>query len=109
MCIRDRHWPGPYTFLIKYNEKLPTHLKNASGKIAIRVSNHLPIRHLFDKFSGFMVSTSANISGEENINNPNHIMNYFEYEEMAYYDEILGDNKSPSTIIDLESRAIIRE
>jgi len=105
----NKHWPGPYTFLIKYNEKLPTHLKNASGKIAIRVSNHLPIRHLFESFSGFMVSTSANISGEENINNPNHIMNYFEYEEMAYYDEILGDNKSPSTIIDLESRAIIRE
>ena len=50
-----------------------------------------------------------NISGEENINNPNHIMNYFEYEEMAYFDEILGDNKSPSSIIDLESRAIIRE
>ena len=105
----DNHWPGPYTFLIKYNEKLPTHLKNASGKIAIRVSNHLPIKLLFERFSGFMVSTSANISGEENINNPNHIMNYFEYEEMAYYDEILGDNKSPSTIIDLESRAIIRE
>ena len=105
----NKHWPGPYTFLIKYNQKLPTHLKNESGKIAIRVSNHLPIRLLFESFSGFMVSTSANISGEENINDPNHIMNYFEYEEMAYYDEILGDNKSPSTIIDLESRAIIRE
>ena len=105
----NKHWPGPYTFLIKYNEKLPTHLKNPSAKIAIRVSNHLPLRLLFESFSGFMVSTSANISGEENINDPNHIMNYFEYEEMAYYDEILGDNKSPSTIIDLESRAIIRE
>ena len=105
----NKHWPGPYTFLIKYNQKLPTHLKNESGKIAIRVSNHLPIRRLFESFSGFMVSTSANISGEENINNPNHIMNYFEYKEMAYYDEILGDNKRPSTIIDLESRVIIRE
>ena len=70
-------------------------LKNSSANIA--------------STSADMVSTSANISGEENINNPNHIMNYFEYEEMAYYDEILGDNKSPSTIIDLESRAIIRE
>ena len=105
----NKHWPGPYTFLIKYNEKLPTHLKNASGKIAIRVSNHLPIRNLFNYFSGFIVSTSANISGGENINDPNHIVNYFEYEEMAYYDETLGNNKSPSTIIDLESRAIIRE
>ena len=105
----NKHWPGPYTFLIKYNDKLPSHLQNASGKIAIRVSNHLPIKTLFECFSGFIVSTSANISGEENINDPKQIMNYFEYEEMAYYDEILGNNKSPSTIIDLESRAIIRE
>lgn len=105
----SKYWPGPYTFLIKYKEEIPHHLKNNTNKLAIRVSNHLPIRQLFESFSGFMVSTSANISGEENINNPNHIMNYFEYEEMAYYDEILGDNKSPSTIIDLESRAIIRE
>ena len=35
-------------------------------------------------------------------------MNSFEYKEMAYYDEMLGSNKSPSTIIDLESRSIIR-
>ena len=107
--LLNEKWPGPYTFLFTYNKKLPKHLMNDTGKIAIRVSNHLPIKLLFESFSGFMVSTSANISGEENINNPNHIMNYFEYEEMAYYDEILGDNKSPSTIIDLESRAIIRE
>lgn len=105
----QNYWPGPFTFLINYREDIPRHLKNETKKIAIRVSNHLPIKLLFESFSGFMVSTSANISGEENINNPNHIMNYFEYEEMAYYDEILGDNKSPSTIIDLESRAIIRE
>lgn len=105
----NKYWPGPYTFLMKYNKKLPSHLKNESGKIAIRVSNHLPIKNLFESFSGFIVSTSANISGKENINDPNQIMNYFEYEEIAYYDEILGNNKSPSTIIDLESRAIIRE
>ncbi len=105
----SKHWPGPYTFLIKYNKYLPSHLKNESGKIAIRVSNHLPIKTLFESFYGFIVSTSANISGEENINDPVQIMNYFEYEEMAYYDEIIGNNKSPSTIIDLESREIIRE
>ena len=105
----DKHWPGPYTFLIKYNEKLPTHLKNASGKIAIRVSNHLPLKRLFKKFSGFMISTSANISGQKNINDPQDILNIFEYDELAYYDETLGKNKSPSQIIDLETKRIIRE
>ena len=104
-----KYWPGAYTFLIKYNNKLPIHLHNESGKIAIRVSNHLPINTLIKAFSGFMVSTSANISGEKNINNPIDIINFFECEELAYYDESLGKNTSPSKIIDLETKAIIRE
>ena len=104
----DEHWPGPYTFLVKYNDNLPSHLKNETGKIAIRVSNHLPIKHLFKSYSGFIVSTSANISGEKNMHDPDEIINFFEYDELAYYDELLGNNKRPSKIIDLESRSIIR-
>ena len=34
---------------------------------------------------------------------------FFEYDDLAYYDESLGENKSTSKIIDLESKAIIRE
>ena len=104
-----KHWPGAYTFLIKYNDKLPKHLMNENGKIAIRVSNHLPIKSLMKGFQGFMISTSANISGEKNINNPDEIINFFEQEDMAYYDESLGKNLTPSKIIDLETRDIIRE
>ena len=59
--------------------------------------------------SGFMISTSANISGQKNINDPQDILNIFEYDELAYYDETLGKNKSPSQIIDLETKRIIRE
>ena len=85
-----------------------SHLKNDSGKIAIRVSNHYPIIQLFKSFNGFIVSTSANISGKDVINDPKEILNVFEYEELAYYDERLGKNKSPSQIIDLDTRRIIR-
>ena len=94
MCIRDRN--------------IPDHLANETGKIAIRVSNHLPIKTLLKGLSGFIVSTSVNISGQENINNIEEILNYFEYDELAYYDESLGGNDNPSQIIDLESKAIIR-
>ena len=103
-----KYWPGPYTFLIKYNDKLPKHLWNETNKIAIRVSNHLPIKSLFNRFSGFMVSTSANISGQKNLQKPEEIINFFEHDGMAYYDELLGTNKSPSRIIDLETKAVIR-
>ena len=105
----QKHWPGPYTFLIKYNKQLPEHLKNNTGKIALRVSNHLPTKQLFKTYNGYIVSTSANISGKNNLDDPNEIINFFEYDEMAYYDEILGENITPSKIIDLESRTVIRE
>ena len=62
----------------------------------------------FKWFSGFMISTSANISGQKNINDPQDILDIFEYDELAYYDESLGENKTPSQIIDLETKRIIR-
>ena len=112
--IRDRHETQGSTIfntsiiIIKYNNNIPTHLKNETRKIAVRVSNHLPLKTLLKDFSGFMVSTSVNISGEQSINDINEIINYFEYDELAYYDESLGGNDKPSQIIDLESKAIIR-
>ena len=95
--------------LIKFNNDLPSHLKNHTGKIAIRVSNHLPLKTLFKGFEGLMVSTSANVSGEEIINDPIEIINAFDDIDVAYYNESLGTNKKPSTIIDLASRKIIRK
>ena len=104
-----KSWPGPVTLLIKFNNDLPSHLKNHTGKIAIRVSNHLPLKSLFKGFEGLMVSTSANVSGEEIINDPVKIINAFDDIDVAYYNESLGTNKKPSTIIDLASRKIIRK
>jgi len=101
-------WPGHVTVLFKYNKNLPEHLTNSTGKIAIRVSNHYPLKTIFKRFNGLMVSTSANISGENPINNFDQIIDTFGDKDVAYYDALLGDNKSPSKIIDLESRNIIR-
>jgi len=102
-------WPGHTTLLIKYNEKLPEHLKNESGKVALRVSNHYPINTLFKAFNGILVSTSANLSGEPNIENIDDILSTFAHKDVAHYDDKLGNNKKPSRIIDLESRTIIRD
>ena len=107
--LLNEKWPGPYTFLFTYNKKLPTHLMNDTGKIAIRVSNHLPIKHLLKQFSGLMVSTSSNLSGDDIIQDPIKILEFFESNDLAYYDEQLGQTKKPSKIIDLESKSVIRE
>jgi len=105
----ETKWPGPYTFLFKYNENIPAHLKTENGKIAFRVSNHLPIKHLFESYKSFMVSTSANFSGKKNINCPNEILKIFNNDNLAYYDELTGLQNKPSQIIDLETNQIIRK
>ena len=71
-------------------------------------SNHLPLKALIKRFNGIMVSTSANISGEAIINDPEKIMLTFDDDGTAFYNEDLGKLKKPSKIIDLTSRAIIR-
>ena len=107
--LLNEKWPGPHTFLFTYNKNLPSHLMNETGKIAIRVSNHLPLKNLLKAYKGFMVSTSANFSGQSNINCPNKILETFANDDIAYYDESLGDQSKPSQIIDLETGIIIRE
>ena len=107
--LLNEKWPGPYTFLFTYNKNLPDHLMNETGKIAIRVSNHLPLKYLLKAYKGFMVSTSANFSGQSNINCPNKILETFANDDIAYYDELLGDQLKPSQIIDLETGITIRE
>ena len=107
--LLNKKWPGPYTFLFTYNKNLPSHLMNDTGKIAIRVSNHLPIKRLLECHKGYMVSTSANFSGKPNINCPKKILKTFANDDMEYYDESLGNQSKPSQIIDLETGIIIRE
>ena len=91
-----------------YNDKTPDHLRNDSGKIALRVSNHYPIIQLFKSFNGLFVSTSANISGEKNIDLVEDLIKTFHHEDVGFYNAKLGNNIKPTRIIDLNSREIIR-
>ena len=43
------------------------------------------------------------------MNNPAQILETFGNKDLAYYDAELGTSIKPSTIIDLETRKIIRE
>ena len=52
---------------------------------------------------------SENLSGAKNINDPNEVLNFFDYKDLAYYDADLGSLNKPSTIVDLESKEIIRD
>ena len=57
-------WPGHTTVIFESNSLVPSHIKASNNSIAMRVSNHKPIKDLLAKFKSLMVSTSANISNQ---------------------------------------------
>ena len=70
-------WPGHVTLLFKYNDNLPNHLQNNTNKIALRVSNHYPLKALNKGFKNPIISTSANISGNDQLNTIDEFKKYF--------------------------------
>ena len=105
--IVENKWPGPITFLF---EKSSDKYKELSylGRHAVRVSAHKPLVELLDFFGSEIVSTSANISGENDIKNKDDIVNFFNYDDVAIFDNSLGNLKKPTKIFDLKLKKYIR-
>ncbi|WP_102794822.1 Sua5/YciO/YrdC/YwlC family protein [Bowmanella denitrificans] len=58
-------WPGPYTWLLPKSERAPDWITGGSPLIAVRVSAHPVVRALCDFLDKPLVSTSANLAGQE--------------------------------------------
>jgi len=105
--ILENKWPGPTTFLLQRSSDKYKELSYLE-RHAVRVSAHKPLIELLDFFGSEMVSTSANISGENEIKNKDDIVNFFNYEDVAIFDKSLGDLKKPTKIFDLKLKKYIR-
>ena len=102
-------WPGHVTVILQANNLVSSAIKSIDNTIAIRVSNHLPIKNLLNSFNGFMVSTSANISNLPTPNSIDDIKKIFNDSDVAVYAHDNGDAAKPSAIIDLKTMEYIRE
>ena len=105
--ILENKWPGPTTFLLERSSDKYKYLSYL-GRHAVRVSAHKPLIKLLDFFGSEIVSTSANISGENEIKNKDDIVNFFNYEDVALFDNSLGNLKKPTKIFDLKLKKYIR-
>jgi len=105
----DDVWPGHTTVIYESNNLLPTHLKSIDNSIAMRVSNHKPIKNLLSKFNSLMVSTSANISNVPTSTNLDEVLAIFQDHDVALYNFDNGSAIKPSSIIDLKTMDYIRE
>ncbi len=58
-------WPGPRTWLVDDNGFSPALIRGSYTQVALRVTDHPLVVALCQAFGGPLVSTSANVAGQE--------------------------------------------
>lgn len=100
-------WPGPHTWLVPHNNRVPEFIHGRFDTVAVRVSAHPTVKALCHAFGGALVSTSANPQALPPATNSLKARCYFG-QQVIYCPGIIGSSAKPSTITDLMTGDIIR-
>jgi L-threonylcarbamoyladenylate synthase len=100
-------WPGPNTWLVPHQDRLPAWITGEHDTVALRVTTHPLVRQLC-AVSGPLVSTSANPGGRPPARSRLRIEQYFGGELDDVVNGPLGGQRNPSIIRDLRTDRIIR-
>ena len=100
-------WPGPNTWLVPHQNRLPEWISGQHDSVALRVSDHPQVRALC-RLTGPLVSTSANPAGRPSARSRLRVEQYFPGQLDAVLGGALGGRKNPSLIRDLISGDVSR-
>lgn len=100
-------WPGPYTWLVPHQQKVPSIITGSHDYVAIRVSAHPVIRALTAAVGGPIVSTSANPQGLAPARTSWRARAYFG-REVAYAPGHIGASAKPTEIRNALTGHVIR-
>jgi tRNA threonylcarbamoyl adenosine modification protein (Sua5/YciO/YrdC/YwlC family) len=102
--------PGPYTFILNATKRVPKILLEKRKTVGIRVPNNAVCRGLLAEFGSPIISTSACLSGQDFLCDPEAIAETFENTVDLFLDSGPG-GLEPSTIIDFtqEEPVIVRQ
>jgi len=108
--LRTLHsgWPGPLTWLLPASAACPGWLTGTHDSIAVRVSAHPLVRELCDSLDSAIVSTSANVAGQQPARSALEVRLRFGERIDFVLPGKLGNQQQPSRIRDLASGRIIR-
>ena len=101
-------WPGPSTWLVPHQGRVPPLVHGRFSSVAIRVSAHPLVRRLCRHFGSPLVSTSANRAGAPPPKNLLALRRYFGAAPDALLPGRLGGLERPSTIRDVFTDAVLR-
>ena len=102
--ILKKNLPGPFTFILKANHRLPKIVENSRKTIGIRIPDNNIIRQIIDQLGEPIVNTSVKVFEdiEQYTTDPELI--YEKYKDLV--DVIINGgygNLDPSTVVDLTS------
>jgi L-threonylcarbamoyladenylate synthase len=104
----QQHWPLATTFLIRSSERTPAWVRGDHDKVAVRVSHH-PVASQLALLAGTaLISTSANLHGQPSCHHTEQVKQQLGDKVDFIVSGQCDQATRPSTIIDLESGAIIR-
>ncbi len=101
-------WPGHNTWVFPKTELVPSWISGEYDSIAIRLSKHPTVLQLCNRLNKPLVSTSANLSNQLNLNSIKDIKAIFGDKIQFYIDAPIGNEKKPSTIRDAHTLKTIR-
>ena len=101
-------WPGAITWVMPAAKTTPKWLTGQFDTIAVRVTNHPTVKQLCQQFGKPLVSTSANLSGQDTVTSIAMAKTEFGQQVAFYVDEALGGNTQPSTIKDAMTGKVFR-
>lgn len=100
-------WPGPNTWLVPHQGRVPHWISGRHASVAVRVSDH-PLVQALCQLTGPLVSTSANPSKHDSATSRLHVEQYFHGQLDAVLNAPLGQRRQPSTIRDLMTGQVLR-
>ncbi len=109
--LTEKFWPGPLTLVLKASSQLPKEMIGPGESVGVRLPDTVWIQRLIDDVAFPVTATSANISAENEIDDPHKIKDIF----CGKVDLIVDGGKTggilPSTVVDLSSPTpkILRE
>ncbi len=101
-------WPGPYTWLVPNNGRVPAWITGKFSSVALRVTDHPVAAGLSRAFGGPIVSTSCNPAGMAPARTIDQVRRYFGNQLDAITGGQVGKRASPSEIRDLLTGEVIR-
>lgn len=104
--IIKKYLPGKLTILLHKNDKVNDKITAGSEYVGIRIPDNQELIEIIKKIGNPVISTSANISGQETITNPQKIDKEL-LKHISYIEDAGIINSEPSSIIKIENEKII--